>query len=222
MSNDEMKQKLRAAFDFRTAVRVYNNTKITDEDLNLILDAAWRSPSSVGLEGWRFVVLENEEIKAKLKEVAWGAQYQLETASHFILLIAEKNARYDSPSMRDSLIRRGITDDEGLTSRINLYESFQRNNMEMADNPRALFDWTAKQTYIALGNMMSTAALIGIDSCPIEGFDYRKVNTILEKHGVIDSEKEGIASMMSLGYRLRDPKHPQNRKNRKEVISFYK
>lgn len=151
-----------------------------------------------------------------------GAQYQLETASHFILLIAEKNARYDGPSMRESLVRRGIKDGEGMISRLKTYEDFQKRDMDMADNPRALFDWTAKQTYIALGNMMMSAALLGIDSCPIEGFEYAKVDEILAKHNIIDPEKEGIASMMSLGYRLRDPRHPQNRKNRDEVISFYK
>lgn len=219
---DTMREKVKESFYFRTAVRVYNDNKIPDEDLNIILDAAWRSPSSVGLEGWRFVVLENEDVKAELKEFAWGAQYQLETASHFILLIAEKNARYDGPSMRESLVRRGIKDGEGMISRLKTYKDFQKRDMDMADNPRALFDWTAKQTYIALGNMMMSAALLGIDSCPIEGFEYAKVDEILAKHNIIDPEKEGIASMMSLGYRLRDPRHPQNRKNRDEVISFYK
>lgn len=219
---DTMREKVKESFYFRTAVRVYNDKKIPDEDLNIILDAAWRSPSSVGLEGWRFVVLENEDVKAELKEFAWGAQYQLETASHFILLIAEKNARYDGPSMRESLVRRGIKDGEGMISRLKTYEDFQKRDMDMADNPRALFDWTAKQTYIALSNMMMSAALLGIDSCPIEGFEYAKVDEILAKHNIIDPEKEGIASMMSLGYRLRDPRHPQNRKNRDEVISFYK
>lgn len=69
---DTMREKVKESFYFRTAVRVYNDKKIPDEDLNIILDAAWRSPSSVGLEGWRFVVLENEDVKAELKEFAWG------------------------------------------------------------------------------------------------------------------------------------------------------
>ncbi|CAM4156850.1 NAD(P)H-dependent oxidoreductase [Streptococcus penaeicida] len=218
---DDIRKVIADAYYFRTAVRVYNDQKIPEEDLNLILDAAWRSPSSVGLEGWRFVVLNNEGIKNEIKEFAWGAQYQLETASHFILLLAEKNARYDGDSMYQSLVRRGITEGEGMTSRIKTYEDFQKRDMHMADSPRALFDWTAKQTYIALGNMMTNAALLGIDSCPIEGFDYEKVNKILAKHGVIDPEKEGIASMLSLGYRLRDPRHPQNRKPREQVITYF-
>ncbi|WNZ87867.1 NAD(P)H-dependent oxidoreductase [Streptococcus iniae] len=216
---DDIRNHLRQTMTFRTAIRVYNDQKIPQEDLDLILDVAWRSPSSVGLEGWRFIVLENEAIKSQIKEHAWGAKYQLETASHFILLLAEKNARYDSPSMKESLLRRGLSRQEDIDSRLNTYASFQKNDMDMADNPRALFDWTAKQTYIALANMMSTATLIGVDSCPIEGFDYAKVNAILTQHGLITPEKEGIASMLSLGYRLRDPKHPQNRKPRHEVIT---
>lgn len=189
---EDIKKAIRDNYTFRTAVRVYNNRKIPQEDLDLILDAAWLSPSSVGLEGWRFVVLTNETVKAEIKEVAWGAQYQLETASHFILLLAERNARYDSESMRQSLVRRGITEEEAILKRLKTYEDFQKRDMKMADNPRALFDWTAKQTYIALGNMMTNAALIGIDSCPIEGFDYDKVNSILAKHGTSSLNKKAL------------------------------
>lgn len=221
MSHKAIHQQLRNAFSFRTAVRVYNDQKIAKEDLDLILDAAWLSPSSIGLEAWRFVVLENEAVKNELKEVSWGATYQFETASHFVLLISEKQARYDGASIKQSLLRRGITDEQALASRLACYEAFQKHDMKIADNPRALFDWTAKQTYIALANMMTTAALIGIDSCPIEGFNYDKVNAILAKHGIINPDTEGIASMLSLGYRLRDPKHSQTRKPREEVISFF-
>jgi nitroreductase len=223
MTKESVKKQVRQAFDHRLAVRVYQEKEIAKKDVEFILDTAWLSPSSIGLEAWRFVVLDRAHIallKDQLKEVAWGAQYQLDTASHLILLLAEKNARYDTDSVKNSLIRRGLGSGDALESRIRTYKSFQKNDMEMADNPRALFDWTAKQTYIALGNMMTTASLIGIDSCPIEGFDYRKVNTILANAGIIDAEKEGIASMLFLGYRLRDPKHPRSRKPREEVITW--
>lgn len=219
-------ETIRQIFDRRVAIRVYNDQKIPREDLETILDAAWLSPSSVGLEGWRFLVLENgkadsklDSIKEDLKEVAWGAGPQLDTASHFIFLLAEKNARYDSQAIYQSLIRRGL-DESGVASRLPLYKSFQESDMKIADNPRALWDWTAKQTYIALGNMMTVAAALGIDSCPIEGFNYDKVNAILAKSGLINPEKESIASMLSLGYRLKDPKHPRSRKPREEVVAW--
>ena len=112
MTKDAIKKQIRQAFDRRVAVRVYKDEEIPREDMEAILDTAWLSPSSIGLEGWRFVVLDRQHIKGlapELKEVAWGAQYQLDTASHFVLLLAEKADRYDSQPIRESLIRRGIT-----------------------------------------------------------------------------------------------------------------
>lgn len=223
MTKDAIKKQIRQAFDRRVAVRVYKDEEIPREDMEAILDTAWLSPSSIGLEGWRFVVLDRQHIKGlapELKEVAWGAQYQLDTASHFVLLLAEKADRYDSQPIRESLIRRGITVPADLEARLARYKIFQEENLKLADNPRALFDWTAKQTYIALANMMTSAALMGIDSCPIEGFDYDQINAILAKHQIIKPDKEGIASMASFGYRLRDPKHPRSRKPREDVITW--
>ena len=220
MTDDTLKKQIRQGIDHRLAARVYSDRKISKEDVDFILDAAWLSPSSIGLEAWRFIVLEDDSIKEALKEIAWGAQYQLETASHFVLLIAGKDVRYDSDNVYQSLVRRGLTDEADLKARLARYRSFQESDMHL-DSPRALFDWAAKQTYIALGNMMMTASLMGIDSCPIEGFDYDKVNQLLSKAGLIDPQKEGIASMLSLGYRLRDPKHPRSRKPREDVV-FWK
>lgn len=219
MTKEDIKKQVRQAFDHRVAVRVYNDQKIPKEDMDFILDCAWLSPSSIGLEPWRFIVLENEAVKKQLKEIAWGAQYQLETASHFVLAIARKDVRYDSENIRQSLIRRGLKDKEILEARLKLYQTFQENDLALT-NERSLFDWAAKQTYIAMGNMMTAASMIGIDSCPIEGFHYAKANLILAQAGLIDPEKEGIANMISFGYRLRDPKHSRSRKPRQEVISW--
>lgn len=221
MENHMIRQQLQTAYQNRVAMRVYQDKKIPQEDIDTILDAAWLSPSSIGLVGWRFVVLENNAVKQAIKEVSWGAKTQLDTASHFILLIAEKNARYDSQSVYDSLVRRGIIDPDAIEARLKQYQIFQESDMEMADDERRLWDWTAKQTYIALGNMMLSAALLGIDSCPIEGFPYNKVNHILAEYQVIDLEKEEIASMLALGYRRENPKHARNRKARDKVISTF-
>ena len=118
---------------------------------------------------------------------------------------------------RDGRTKRVYITDRGREIVPIIGEVFHKTR---ADNPRALFDWTAKQTYIALGNMMTSASMIGIDSCPIEGFNYDKVNAILAKAGIINPDKEGIASMVSFGYRLRDPKHPRSRKPKNEVITW--
>lgn len=222
MDKAAIKQQVREAFDRRVSIRVYNEENISREDMEFILDTAWLSPSSVGLEGWRFLVLDREnitKIKEELKSVSWGAISQLDTASHFVFLLAEKNARYDSQSIKDSLVRRGITDDL-IPARLSLYKDFQTRDMAIADDPNLLLAWTAKQTYIAMGNMMTSAAMIGIDSCPIEGFNYAAANHILGKLGLLNEEKEALVTMISFGYRLKDPKHKRSRKERNEVICW--
>lgn len=221
---EQMRELIRNASRFRTAVRVYSDRKVSREDMELLLDIAHESPSSMGMEGWRFIAIDLEkmdaDLKAKLRSVSWGAQPQLDTASHFILLLAERNARYDSPSARESFIRRGLTEEKDLAARLELYKDFQTRDMKMADDERALFDWTAKQTYIVMGNLMSSAALLGIDTCPIEGFNQDEANRILAEAGIINPEKEGLVSMVSFGYRKRDPRHPKSRKPREEVVSW--
>lgn len=220
----DMKKRLQDASQFRTAVRVYDERQISRDDMDFLLDLAHQSPSSVGLEGWRFLAIDNhkldDQLKTDLKAVSWGAQPQFDTASHFIFFVAEKNARYDSDSMRQSLVRRGLTSPEDLSSRLALYEAFQTRDMTMADNPRALLDWTAKQTYIAMGTVMTAASLLGIDSCPIEGFHQEQFNQILAKAGHINLDKEAVVCLLSLGYRLRDPKHAKSRKPREAVVSW--
>ena len=212
---------IRQALDFRTAIRHYSEKKISQADMDLILDSAWLAPSSIGLEPWRFIVLEDETIKEALKPVAWGAKTQLETASHFVLLVASRDVSYHSDNVYQSLVRRGLTDEAIIKVRIERYKDMQSQDNPLANVPPELFQWSARQTYIALGNMMMTASLLNIDSCPIEGFDYAKVNEILNHYDLLDQETEGITAMLSLGYRAQEPKHPRVRKDRNDVI-FWK
>jgi nitroreductase len=77
------------------------------------------------------------------------------------------------------------------------------------DTDKKLFDWSAKQTYIALGNMMTSAALVGIDSCP-EGVSSRKAEALLREFDV-DTEKV-LSFMVAFGYRKADPANPKSEK----------
>ena len=73
------------------------------------------------------------------------------------------------------------------------------------DNEKKMFDWASKQTYIALANMMTSAALVGIDSCPIEGFHEAKVNALLQEKFGVDTTKYGLSYMVAFGYRKAEP-----------------
>ena len=76
----------------------------------------------------------------------------------------------------------------------------------MFETDNGVFDWACKQVYIAMGNMITSAAMIGIDSCPIEGYNKDEAEKILENAGILDKSKFGIACMVAFGYRLNEPK----------------
>ena len=207
------------AFHYRASTRSYDSEKkIPADDFRYILELGRLSPSSVGSEPWQFLVLQNAELRQKIKSYCWGIR-TMESASHIVVFLVKKNARYDSPFMLEGIKRRGVTDPEAIEKTLAKYQDFQANDMQMLDDERALFDWCSKQTYIALANMMTGAALIGVDSCPIEGFDYQKVNQILADEGLFDANEWGISVMCTFGYRDKEIK-PKARKDFDDIVKF--
>jgi len=215
-----MNQTIIEAFDFRHATKKFNsNKKISEEDFDTILESGRLSPSSLGLEPWRFVVIQNKKLRDKLKPYSWGAQKQLDTASHFVLIFARKNVTAHSNYVQHLI--RGIKEyeDSTIPAVEEKFDNFQAS-FHIADNDRTLYDWASKQTYIALGNMMTSAALLGIDSCPMEGFDLDKVTEILSEEGILDTEHFGISVMVAFGYRAQEPAHGKIRQSKEDVISW--
>ena len=195
------KQQVLDAFHFRCATRYYDpERKISKEDFDYILELGRLSPSSVGSEPWQFLVVQNPELRQALKPVSWGMATQLDDASHVVVILANKHMRYDSEDFRANLARRGLTEEQ-MQANMATYQRFQTEHINVLENDRTLFDWASKQTYIALANMMTGAALIGIDSCPIEGFNYAEVNRILAQTGAYDAEKYAVSVAVTFGYR---------------------
>ena len=164
------------AFQFRHATKEFDSTKkITDEDINFILETAHLSPSSFGFEPWHFIVVQNKELRELLKPVAWGAPLKLDTASHFVLGLSMKApmTKWDTDYIMSMMKDVKQFPDDVIEMYSKFYREFQERDFNL-DSDKKLFDWASKQTYIALGNMMTAAALTGIDSCPIEGFHQDK------------------------------------------------
>ena len=197
------KDDVLAAFQFRHACKRFDpEKKISDDDFAFILETGRLSPSSFGFEPWRFVVIQNQDIRKKLLPVVWGAQGQLPTASHYVAILCRKDGmRFDSPFIQHLMKDVQKLPDEVVVKKGGKFKSFQENEFKLLENKRALFDWACKQAYIALGNMMTAAALIGIDSCPIEGYDIDATEKILTDSGVLDSDF-GLAVMVAFGYRI--------------------
>ena len=213
------KQQVLDDFHFRCATRYYDpERKISKEDFDYILELGRLSPSSVGSEPWQFLVVQNPELRQALKPVSWGMATQLDDASHVVVILANKHMRYDSEDFRANLARRGLTEEQ-MQANMATYQRFQTEHINVLENDRTLFDWASKQTYIALANMMTGAALIGIDSCPNEGFNYAEVNRILAQTGAYDAEKYAVSVAVTFGYRAKDIR-PKYRKPLNEIVHW--
>lgn len=215
------KQEILGAFYFRHAVKEYDeNKKISEEDFHFILETGRLSPSSYGLEPWRFLVVQSPELRNKLMKVASGAELKLKGASHFVIILARTDVRYDSRYVSNHMSAVQQMSDATKEMVLNSLEEFQEIKWRFFENDRALFDWSSKQTYIALANMMTAAAQIGIDSTPIEGFHYDHVLALLESENLLEDGLYKPSVMAAFGYRKEEPKRAKTRKNLSEIVRW--
>lgn len=211
------RQQALEIFRRRVSTRHYDPArKISAEDFAAILDFGRLSPSSVGSEPWKFLVIQNQGLREKIKPVAWGMQSSITEASHLVILLAKKHARYDTPFFSELMDRRGFTPEQRAAA-LERYRNFQTHDIAIADDERALFDWASKQSYIALANMLTGAAMLGIDSCAVEGMDYAAVEHILAQAGLLDPAEYGVSVAATFGYRARDIQ-PKPRRDAAETV----
>ncbi|OWA35529.1 NAD(P)H-dependent oxidoreductase [Saccharibacillus sp. O16] len=221
MNTTAKKQDILTAFHTRHAVKTFDpSRKISGDDFDFIMETARLSPSSLGYEPWKFLVVQNAKLREQIRAVSFGAQGQLPTASHFVILLARTDASTYSDYVQQHMTSIKKVPSETWTQMSQAYHGFQQDGLKLFENDRALFDWAGKQTYIALGNMLTAAAQIGIDSCPIEGFDYERVNEILDREGLLENGAYGVSVMAAFGYRAQEPSRAKSRRDYDSVIQW--
>ncbi len=167
--------------------------KISESDWAALEQSLVLAPSSFGLQPWKFVVVQDLALRKEIRAAAWD-QSQVEDASHLVVLCAkEQVVRADVEAFiaRTAAVR-GVTP-ESLLGYRDMILGF------IASPPPGfeLSQWAVRQVYIALGFFLSTAAYLGLDACPMEGFSPQRVTEIL------GLEKEGFQAvvMAAAGYR---------------------
>ena len=202
------------ALAFRHACKIFDETKkINDEELTYILEAGRKAPSSFGMEPWKFLVITNKELKEKLKPVCWD-QAQITTCSHLVVVLAAIDAVRPESGIVERKLKRREMPQEKLDMYLNLYANHLKQTLSSDEN---IYAWTAKQTVFAIENMMMAAAIKGIDSCAIEGFEKEKVEEILK----IDTRKYQLSTIISFGYRI-NPQSSQLREPLENVVEYIK
>jgi len=191
--------QLLAALNWRYATKQFENTKVIPEETwSALEDALVLTPSSYGLQPWKFLVIKNAELKTKLRPHSWN-QSQVTDSSHYVVFAIKKNL---SVAQIDQYVE-SIATTRGLTT-----DSLAgyRNAMvgDIIHGPRSLFvnQWAARQVYIALGNFMTSAAALGVDTCAMEGIDPAQYDKILEL------PTKGLATIVACaaGYRSEEDK----------------
>ncbi len=185
------------AMKFRHACKVFDETKkINDEDMRSILEMGRESPSSFGMEPWKFLVISNETLKEKLRPFCWD-QVQITSCSHLVIILAAiESVKPESGEVLKRFSRREMPQ-ETLDFYMQLYTNHLKDTLSSDEK---VYAWTSKQTYIALANMMTAAASLGIDSCPIEGFEKENVEKLLE----LDTTKYQLSVIVPFGYRVNE------------------
>ncbi|MEK6151640.1 NAD(P)H-dependent oxidoreductase [Flavobacteriaceae bacterium 3-367] len=181
------------SLNWRYATKKFDDKKkVSQEDLDTLVHAMQLSVSSYGLQPYHVFIISDAALREQLKSVSWG-QSQITDASHLIVF-ANKTAVDDEliDSYLDKVSEtRGIPKD-GLSG----YGDFMKSKLlPLDDGTKA--GWTARQTYIALGNLLSAAASLQIDACPMEGFEPEAYNEILG----LKEKGLNAAVVATIGYR---------------------
>jgi len=228
--NPGIRQQILDAFNFRHATKIFDpERKISDEDFNVILEAARLSPTSFGHEPFRILMIQSPEKRELFREFSWGANGmmngsagQLGTASHFGIILAatDELMRAGSDYLQDHYRRVKQLPDEVIEIFNGAYGKFQAEDHKITSG-REITDWSGKQAYIVLANMMTTGALMGIDSCPIEGFDMARTTQVLAEDFGIDTAKWKPAVMFAFGHRAKDPEFPKTRRTMQDTVTWF-
>ncbi|MDX2243394.1 MAG: NAD(P)H-dependent oxidoreductase [Leptolyngbyaceae cyanobacterium bins.302] len=199
---------------WRYATKKFDSTKKIPEDLWRTLEESLvLAPSSFGLQPWKFFVITDLELRQKLVEHSWGQQ-QVADASHLVVFAIKKElTSEDVDRYIDRIAEVRQVPLDSLQGFSNVIKGF----LEKPPVPPA--EWATRQVYIALGQFMTSAALLGIDTCPMEGFIPPKYNEIL------NLEVQGYSAVVlcPAGYRAEDDNYatlPKVRYPNEAVIDY--
>ncbi|NOC90426.1 NAD(P)H-dependent oxidoreductase [Ruegeria sp. HKCCD6604] len=218
------------AFNSRHATKIFDpERKVSDADFETILEAARLSPTSFGHEPFRILMIQSPDKRELFREFSWGANGmmngstgQLGTASHFGIILAATGElmRAGSDYLQDHYRQVKQLPEEVIEIFNGAYGKFQAEDHKITSD-REITDWSGKQAYIVLANMMTAGALMGIDSCPIEGFDMERTTQTLAEHFGVDTAKWKPAVMFAFGHRAKDPEFPKTRRTMQDTVAWF-
>ena len=187
--------------NWRYATKMFDTTKkITAEQLEIVIESLRLSPSSYGLQGWKFIRVVDQTKRQTLKEAAYG-QSQVTNASEFFILTIPTNF---SETNIDKFIESTAKTRNMPVEQLSKFKDMLKSTLANQTAEQTA-SWLKMQLYIALGQAMAVCAIENIDTCPMEGFDHAKFDEIL------DLKSKNLTSVVCLavGFRSAEDKYAQ-------------
>lgn len=194
-------------YKWRYATKKFDTKKkISNSNIELIKESISLAPTSYGLQLFKVIIVEKKEIKDDLKKASFN-QSQISDASHiFIFCNSTKIVENDI----DTYIKNKAAIQNKTISEISGYGDFLKDTLLKKEHNK-ISTWTANQVYIALSHLMTFCPSLGIDSCPIEGFEASKYNKILK----LNNRNLNSTVVAAVGYRSNKDSSQYEKKIRK-------
>ncbi|MEK6773081.1 MAG: NAD(P)H-dependent oxidoreductase [Bdellovibrionota bacterium] len=202
--------------NWRYAVKRFDaSKKISSDDWDLLEQSLLLTPSSYGIQPWKFLIVQDSELRKKLCEASWN-QSQVKDCSHYVVFTTRSEILEQDIQRHIERIAevRGVSH-EALAG----FKKGMLSDLVHGPRSQVIKWWSHRQAYIAMGFLMETAALLSIDTCPLEGLDPLSYDKILNLEG---TDYLSVAAV-ALGYRHADDKTQNNKKvrfDKKEVIQY--
>jgi nitroreductase len=202
-----MHETLLTQLNWRYATKKFDPTKqIPDKDWHVLTESLRLAPSSYGLQPWKFIIVQNPELRKKLRTLSWN-QSQIEECSHLVVFTTLKTL---DANYVDNFIQKTADVRNGDIAKLASYRDIIVTNLVNGPKKDTIQEWTQRQSYIAMGNLMCSAALLNVDTCALEGLDAAAYDAVL---GLDNSEYATIAAV-ALGYRHGDDVYQHAKKVR--------
>ncbi len=206
-------EQLLTALNWRYATKQFDPArKIPAETVQVLKETLRLAPSSFGLDPWRFFFVTNAETREKLKAASWGQTQVTDCSHHVVIAVKRSIGPADADEKVESLYASGTP-----AGALETLRTVMRGFLSGQPFGVSLQEWATRQCYIALGQLMTSAALLGVDACPMEGMDPKQYDDIL---GLTGSDY-GTVVACALGYRHPDDRsaaRPKHRKTADQVV----
>jgi nitroreductase len=195
-----------ASLEWRYATKAFDTRKLPDATWAALEESLRLTPSSYGLQPWKFIVVNDPTLRTKLRPVSWN-QSQVTDASHLVVF-----ARRTEVTETDvnEFFNQMVSERQADATKLEPYRQMMLGGVVKGKDAAAQKDWAARQLYIALGQLMGAAAAMAIDTCPLEGIDPDAYTEIL---GLKGTGYEVVVAC-AVGYRSAEDKYAGMKKIR--------